>query len=44
MTGKACPKYYVEYPAAWETFREDVLRYIDSHGEEVSDAYQDNMN
>lgn len=44
VTGKACPKYYVEYPAAWETFREDVLHYIDSHGEEVSDAYQDNMN
>lgn len=24
VTGKICPKYYVEHPEAWETFRSDV--------------------
>ena len=24
VTGKVCPRYYVEEPAAWDTFRADV--------------------
>ena len=24
VSGKICPKYYVENPAAWETFKSDV--------------------
>lgn len=24
VTGKSCPKYYVEHPDAWEQFKEDV--------------------
>lgn len=32
VTGKMCPKYYVENESAWEQFREDLLTYIDSYG------------
>lgn len=32
VTGKACPKYYVEYPAEWEKLKEDVRRYIRTYG------------
>lgn len=24
VTGKSCPKYYVQHPAAWEKFKKDV--------------------
>ena len=24
VTGKDCPKYYVEHPEAWDAFRADV--------------------
>lgn len=27
ITGKNCPKYYVEHPDAWKQFKEDVGRY-----------------
>ena len=33
--GKICPKYYVENPASWETFKKDVEAYIEEHGVEV---------
>ncbi len=32
ITGKICPKYFVEFPAAWEQFHEDVLAYLNSYG------------
>lgn len=32
VTQKACPKYYVEHPEAWEKLKEDVLGYVDTYG------------
>lgn len=32
VTGKMCPKYYVEHEDAWTQFKADVLRYIDEYG------------
>ncbi len=32
ITGKECPKYYVEYPLEWEQLKEDVRNYIESYG------------
>ncbi len=32
VTGKACPKYYVENEWAWNQFREDLVSYIDTYG------------
>ena len=32
VTGKACPKYYVENEDAWLQFKEDLLTYIDTNG------------
>lgn len=32
VTGKNCPKYYVENQGAWEQFKEDVSDYIDTYG------------
>lgn len=32
VTGKECPKYYVEYPAEWDNLKEDVWQYIKSYG------------
>lgn len=34
VTGKACPKYFVDHPAAWEQFHEDLVEYIDRYGVE----------
>lgn len=34
VTGKNCPRYFVEHEDAWETFLKDVIRYIDQHGTE----------
>lgn len=33
VTGKNCPRYYVEHPDAWEQFRLDVDDYIDKNRE-----------
>ncbi len=33
VTGKNCPKYYVEHPEAWEQFLADVDAYIEENGE-----------
>lgn len=33
VTGKACPKYYVDHPAAWQRFLSDVDDYIDKNRE-----------
>lgn len=32
VTGKNCPKYYVEHPDAWDQFHQDLLAYIDTYG------------
>ena len=32
VTGKNCPKYYVEYSSAWEALKADVSNYIESYG------------
>ncbi|MCM1257653.1 MAG: N-acetylmuramoyl-L-alanine amidase [Roseburia sp.] len=32
VTGKNCPKYFVEYPSAWEQFKKDVNSYIEIYG------------
>ena len=33
VTGKECPKYYVEYPLEWERMKKDIVEYIDTYGE-----------
>jgi len=32
VTGKNCPKYFVEHEDAWESFKADVARYIQENG------------
>ena len=32
ITGKLCPKYFVEHPEAWEQFRRDLDSYIAANG------------
>lgn len=32
VTGKECPKYYVENEGAWTQFKQDLLTYIDRNG------------
>lgn len=32
VTGKNCPKYFVEFPLAWEQFLADVQEYLVSYG------------
>ena len=32
VTGKNCPKYFVENPAAWEQFKQDLADYIAKYG------------
>jgi len=34
VTGKNCPKYFVEQPDAWETFRSDVESYMERQANE----------
>lgn len=34
VTGKICPKYFVEHESAWEDFKLDVEKYVDTHGVE----------
>lgn len=34
VTGKCCPKYFVEHPEAWEQFHQDLLTFIDGNGVE----------
>ena len=31
VTGKKCPKYYVEHEDAWEAFKQDVTRWVAAH-------------
>lgn len=32
ITGKECPKYFVEHESAWEDFKIDVTKYIETYG------------
>lgn len=32
VTGKACPKYFVDFPSAWEQFLADVQEYLEAYG------------
>lgn len=32
VTGKICPKYFVDHEDAWKRFQEDVVEYIDKNG------------
>lgn len=32
VTGKECPKYFVNFPAAWDQFLADVQAYLDRYG------------
>lgn len=34
VTGKNCPKYFVEHTSAWDTFKEDIADYIETYGAE----------
>lgn len=38
VTGKDCPKYFVDHEDAWEQFREDVDEYIQQNGVLESDT------
>lgn len=35
VTGKNCPKYYVEHQDAWEQFKVNLEDYIEKYGEKV---------
>ena len=41
VTGKNCPKYFVEHESAWEDFKLDVEKYIDTHGVEKNKEKED---
>ena len=32
ITGKKCPKYFVEHESAWDDFKLDVTKYIETYG------------
>ena len=34
VTGKKCPKYFVDHPEAWDQFRQDLVDYIEKNGVE----------
>ena len=35
ISGKSCPRYYVENPDKWDLFKQDVEDYINTYGEKV---------
>ncbi len=35
VSGKDCPKYFVDHPDEWDSFKDDVESYIDKNGEKV---------
>ena len=37
VTGKSCPKYFVEHPTEWDKFHQDLLTYIDENGVEKTE-------
>ncbi len=42
ISQKNCPKYFVDHPDEWETFKADVEKYIEENGERVRDVPGDN--
>lgn len=40
ITGKKCPKYYVEHEAEWLRFKQDLLSYIEVNGIEKTEKIQ----
>lgn len=38
VTGKICPKYYVDNPKAWDKFKKDLLDYIKENGVDKEDS------
>lgn len=42
VTGKMCPKYYVDHPDEWEKFKKDVKKQIKKVDKEVKKASQEN--
>ena len=38
VTGKECPVYYVENEDAWERFKKDVQKYLDTYGTEQDET------
>lgn len=36
VTGKNCPKYYVEHESSWRAFKSNLVDYIDKNGQEKS--------
>ncbi len=41
VTGKLCPKYFVEHEDAWEQFKADVGQYIETYGVSPEESTQD---
>ena len=37
VSGKDCPKYYVEHPEAWEQLKEDVRAYMQAHPDIINE-------
>ena len=35
VTGKICPRYYVENPEAWETLKNDIMKEVEEHPNSV---------
>ena len=35
VTGKICPRYYVDHPEAWETLKADIMKEVEEHPNSV---------
>ena len=35
VTGKICPRYYVDHPEAWETLKDDIMKEVEAHPNSV---------
>lgn len=43
VTGKSCPKYFVDNEEAWDKFKQDLLDYIDEHGIEKELTFEEDI-
>lgn len=43
VTGKNCPKYFVENEGTWEQFKQDLIDYIDTNGIEKELLLEENI-
>lgn len=41
VTGKNCPKYFVEHESAWDDFKIDVTKYIETYGVDKNKKKED---